>query len=232
MPNPVAAVPFYDLLQMLKKDILKNLRVMVPGSIAAVNGDGTVNVNVLLMQKVPQQGLPAGLDVAYPQLTNRPVFTVQGGGIGAVMPVTVGDECMVVFADRAIDAWYANGAAVPLPSRRMHNITDGIVLVGINSQQSPLLTPLEANEGGICETKNAMGAAVVINSETHLASIRNGTENLATILGLLMTTLLALNAALASMTTGTIASGTTQTTIAALTATLTTVQTSLEALLY
>lgn len=202
MSDQVADLPIYDILQMLKREIFRDIRVAVPAKIAAVHASGgTVDVNVMLMQKTTQQGLPNGLDVAYPQLLSCPVFTVQGGGVGAVMPVAVNDECYVLFSDRALDGWYANGSAVPLPSRRMHDINDGVVVVGLNSLQNPLLTPLAANEGGICETKNENGAAVVVNSSTHLISLFNESQNLADTLADLVTAIGALNTALGVLNT-------------------------------
>jgi hypothetical protein len=114
----------------------------------------------------------------------------------------------------------------------MHDISDGFVLVGINSQVSPVLSPLAVGEGGIAETESSLGAKVAINPTTHKVTVANATQNLATTLALLMTTLTSLNAALAAMTTGSIAAGSTQSTIAALSAVLTTVTTDLAALLY
>lgn len=183
MSNKVAAVPLYDLLQQVKTETLKGLRVCLPASISGVDpATGTVSVVIGVMQKVAQQGLPAGLALAYPELTMCPVFTLQGGGVGAVMPIKVGDECLVVFADRCIDAWFETGQPMPLPSVRMHDISDGFVLVGLNSRAKSLNTPLDPGEGGVCETGNGFGVKVAINPLTHKATIQNATQNLSTIL--------------------------------------------------
>ncbi len=130
-----------------------------------------------------------------------PVLSVQGGGVGAIMPVAVGDECMVVFSDRCISAWFATGQPMPLPDFRMHDISDGFVLVGLNSFQNLLLTPLLPNEGGTCETANATGAKVVVNSVTHKISIKNATGGLFTTLTNLNTALTALNVGLTAFAT-------------------------------
>lgn len=233
MSNKVAASPLYDIFQQLKTETFKDLRVCLPGTISGVDAaTGTVSVNPGVMQNIAQQGFPKGMDFKYPTLTMCPVFTLQGGGVGAVMPVKIGDECLIVFSDRCIEAWYRTGQANPLPSLRMHDIADGFVLVGLNSAQNKLKTPLAANEGGICATKNLTGAKVVVNSMTNLVDISNGTKNLATILGTLVTTINSLNTTLATMTTASIASGTTQTVIATYTTTFTSLIADLIALLY
>lgn len=234
MSSTITPAPWYDTLQMFKKGIFAGLRVSLPGHVAAVNADGTVDVTVDVMQNVAQQGLANGLDFKYPTLLACPTITVQGGGVGSVFPTAVGDECLVIFSDRCIDNWVKTGQATPLPSFRMHDINDGFVLVGLNSMApaSVLQTPLLPFEGGICQTKNPAGAKVVVNSATGKVSIKNGTKNLATILGTLVTTVTALNTTLAAMTTASIASGATQIVIATYTATFTTLISDLVALLY
>lgn len=237
MSNKVAPSPLYEIFKQFKSETFKDLRVCLPGKISSVNAaTGTVSVDPGVMQHISQQYLPQGLDFTYPTLTDCPVFTLQGGGVGAVMPISIGDQCLIIFSDRCIDSWHTTGQAMPLPSVRMHDISDGFVLVGLNALAkdgtTTLKTSLITGEGGICETANITGAKVVVNVLTHKVSIKNSTQDLGTILSLLLTTLITLNGLLASMTTATIASGATQTLIGALTGTLTTISTDIAALLY
>lgn len=195
MPPNVTTPHWYDVLQMLKREVFRDLRVCVPGSVSGINGDGTVNVAVGLMQHAQQRELPFGQDISYPPLVNCPVFTLQGGGVGAVMPVAVGDECLVVFSDRCIGNWILTGQPMPQPVLRMHDISDGFVLVGLNSQANNLLTPLDATEGGICTVGSAVGAKVAIDNVTDKISIKNDTAgSLLTILQLLVTGILGMTA--------------------------------------
>lgn len=232
MSSTISTPTLYDLLQQLKAETFADLRVCLPGSITAVSEEGTVSVQPAIMQVVQMSGIANGLDVPYPQFIGCPVFTLQGGGIGAVMPIEVGDECLIVFSDRALDNWIQTGTAAPLPSVRMHDMSDGFVLVGLNSMSNPIDSPLLSFEGGICETQNPMGAKVAVNSATGLVTVANGTKNLAVILGLLMTYLTALNGLLAAMTTGSIASGATQTAITGLLTQITAITADLAQLLY
>lgn len=194
MSNKVAPSPFYDILKQLKSEIFADLRVCLPGSIADLNPvTGTVVVQLGVMQNIQQTNYPKGLDFAYPQLIDCPVFTVQGGGVGAVMPVNIGDQCLVIFSDRAIDNWITTGEPNPLPSLRMHSVSDAFVLVGLNTLANPLKTSLVAlnQEGGLCETDATVigsGAKVTIQPSTHKISISNGVGG-ANSLGLILTTL-------------------------------------------
>lgn len=181
MSNKLSYPPLYDTLQQLKSEIFKGLRVCVPGSIAAVNASsGTVDVTVGLMQNIPVPGTPKGLPASYPTLTMCPVFTLQGGGVGAVMPIAIGDECLVIFSDRCISTWFQTGQPNPLPDFRMHDISDGFALVGLNSSDTPhkLVPSISAGEGGICETKTSIGARIVIDPVTHKLKLANATTDL------------------------------------------------------
>jgi len=105
------------------------------------------------------------------------------------MPITVGDGCLVVFADRCITTWFSTGQANPLPDFRMHDISNGFVLIGVNPNLTPILTPLLAHEGGICETKSATGAKIAANSTTHKITIANTSGTLLAALTTLITAL-------------------------------------------
>ena len=50
--------------------------------------------------------------------------------------ISVGDECLVVFADRSIDAWWQSGKVSNPVSARRHNLSDGFAFVGIRSLQN------------------------------------------------------------------------------------------------
>jgi hypothetical protein len=48
-------------------------------------------------------------------------------------PVAEGDECLVVFASRAIDGWWQSSGVQPPIEARMHDLSDGFVLLGFRS---------------------------------------------------------------------------------------------------
>lgn len=225
--NPPQTPPLYDTLLNLKSEIFKSLRVCLPATIKAIHlSDGTVDVQPAILQTPPKSS-----PYPYPQLLACPVVTIQGNGLEMSLPPKVGDMCLVFFADRCLDSWKQTGTPNPLPSFRMHDLSDGFALVGLNLPGHPLPTILMTGEGGL----SGATAKIAINQSTQKITIANGaggTNNLYTILSLLLTTLITLNGLLASMTTASIASGATQTAIAALTASLTTVATELALLLY
>lgn len=74
-------------------------------------------------------------DVDLPLCLDCPVQFPGGGGFVATFPVAPGDECLLVFSARCIDAWWQSGgiqsAALDL---RMHDLSDGFAILGFRSQ--------------------------------------------------------------------------------------------------
>lgn len=72
-------------------------------------------------------------NVALPLLVDCPVIFPGGGGYTLTFPIAPGDECLVVIASRCIDSWWQS-SGVQLPAEfRMHDLSDGFVLVGPRS---------------------------------------------------------------------------------------------------
>lgn len=71
--------------------------------------------------------------MSLPLLTDVPVQFPGGGGFSLTFPITKGDECLVVFASRGIDAWHALGGVQQPTAGRKHALSDAFAIVGIRS---------------------------------------------------------------------------------------------------
>jgi hypothetical protein len=81
--------------------------------------------------------------IQMPVVLDCPILWQGGGGVTATFPIRAGDECLVVFAARCIDAWFQQGwqagsasqanPAMNPPDLRMHSLSDGFALVGLRS---------------------------------------------------------------------------------------------------
>jgi hypothetical protein len=69
-----------------------------------------------------------------PALLDCPVVWQGGGDCTLTFPIKPGDECLVVFASRCIDAWWSQGGVQDPPEIRLHNLSDGFALVGLKSK--------------------------------------------------------------------------------------------------
>ncbi|WP_333986128.1 Gp138 family membrane-puncturing spike protein [Burkholderia orbicola] len=74
----------------------------------------------------------------FPLLTDCPVVWQGGGGVTATFPIAAGDECLVVFASRCIDAWWQSGGVQEQAEPRTHSLADGFALVGVRSRPRAL----------------------------------------------------------------------------------------------
>lgn len=72
--------------------------------------------------------------VNLPLLLDCPVVFPHAGGCSMTFPIKTGDECLVVFACRAIDVWWQSGGIQPPAETRMHDLSDGFVIPGPWSQ--------------------------------------------------------------------------------------------------
>lgn len=123
-----------DAMARLKSDILKSVNCVKVGRIQSFDGaKKTASVQILFKRVAP-----GGMAVSYPVLIDCPVFTLQGGGGSIKFPIAQGDHCLVLFADRNIDAWYENGTEEVPFDARLHDLSDGICLVGLNALTSSL----------------------------------------------------------------------------------------------
>lgn len=76
--------------------------------------------------------------VNLPLLQDVPVIFPHAGGCSITFPVKIGDECLVVFADRCIDAWWQLGGVQPQLCGRYHSLSDGFAIVGPWSQATKI----------------------------------------------------------------------------------------------
>lgn len=84
--------------------------------------------------------LDDGRSIKYPPLVDVPFLVLQGGGSYIQLPVKKGDYCIVLFNDRCIDGWWSSGAVQEPACQRMHSLSDGIALIGINPGGAPLIS--------------------------------------------------------------------------------------------
>lgn len=110
----------------------------LPGIVTAFDPDAmTVSVQPAVQGSVRDEN-GNSKNVQMPLLVDVPVVFMCGGGFSLTYPIRVGDEVLVVFASRCIDAWWQGGQSAPPPDSRMHDLSDGFAIVGPRSQATKL----------------------------------------------------------------------------------------------
>lgn len=112
-----------------------------------------------------------GRPVSLPVCVDCPVEFPGGGDFVLTFPVKPGDECMISFSERCIDNWFVNGQLAAPAEYRMHDLSDGIVRVGLNNQTKSIPNfrtdgvDLRSRDGNTRITLHANGTIENVSAE-------------------------------------------------------------------
>lgn len=112
---------------------LANTWTALPGEIVSIDPKRGATVQPTIQAEVTNQDGSTSV-ATIPLLLDCPVQFPEGGDTVLTFPVKPGDECLIVFASRCIDAWWQSGGVQPQAELRMHDLSDGFVLLGFRSQ--------------------------------------------------------------------------------------------------
>lgn len=123
-----------SLYKMLLDNLSNSLRVSIPGIIQDFDPQTqTATVQVAIREKIANQDLSQEW-INIPPLLDVPVVLPRAGGFVLTMPIKKGDECLVIFSDMCIDAFFSNGGVQNQLEKRRHDLSDGIAIMGMWSQ--------------------------------------------------------------------------------------------------
>ena len=125
---------FDRYVQQVVDNSLKEVHTCLPGSIVSFDSSTQIaSIQPLLKRKFVNDQ-----EVDLPLCINCPVIFPGAGGFVMTFPVEPGDECLIVFSERALDTWIQSGGAqLPLDTRR-HSLSDAIAILGLKSQPNKL----------------------------------------------------------------------------------------------
>ena len=122
-----------ELLESHAESIRASMRVGLPARVKKYNGDGTVQVELMINQ-IGQNNQ----QFVIPLLSDVPIQMLSYGPFSIVAEPQDGDEGLVHFADRCIDGWWESGnKSIPLDSR-MHDLSDAFFAPGYKSKPKAL----------------------------------------------------------------------------------------------
>lgn len=123
------------------------MRVACPGIIKSFDPVAqTVEVDLAITEDVVVNGKVEQIKVSV--LVDVPILVPRAGNFILTMPVTAGDECLVVFGDNCMDAWWQNGCPKDANGeyisqnqidKRRHDLSDGFAILGIWSQPNKIV---------------------------------------------------------------------------------------------
>lgn len=130
-----------DVLRKRDRNLSLAIRVAAPGQVRTYNA-ATQRADVVLGFRPVREGelrdepeapiVIPGVRVAWPRAS--------GGAAYLTLPLQPGDTGLLVFADRALDRWYAQGGAVDPGDARAHSLADAVFYPGLPAD-SDTITP-------------------------------------------------------------------------------------------
>jgi hypothetical protein len=141
MKSQIAPPKFEDTFLELKDNIFTTFNCHRVGRIVAFNS-ANQTANVELVDKATKEVFEGNQlitkTVDYPLLTECPVLINKGSLGGFTRPITIGEYCIVHFNDRDIDNWFENGNIQVPNTKRLHNLSDCLVSVGLFSESNSI----------------------------------------------------------------------------------------------
>ena len=129
----------------------------LPGIVKSVDfSKMTCTVQPAIMGAIVDQNNVA-TSVNLPLLVDVPIVFPSAGGFTITFPLKSGDEVLVVFSSRCIDAWWQSGGVQQAMEARMHDLSDGFAIPGPRSVPK---VPSGVSTTG-CQIRNDAGTTYV-----------------------------------------------------------------------
>tara|TARA_R110000824_G_scaffold91480_2_gene222645 strand:+ start:9066 stop:9671 length:606 start_codon:yes stop_codon:yes gene_type:complete len=116
MPEPIRKTD--SPILFIQKAITNALSSVYTSTMATITTVGTNTVNV----KIDTSGI---------ELDDVPIITLQGGGSFLQFPITVGDQCMLIFSRDSSDNWLSGSDNLVYSTN--FDVNNSFALVGINN---------------------------------------------------------------------------------------------------
>lgn len=162
--------------EMMFDTFKRQMHCAIPAIIQSYdNKRGTVTAAPALREIIynDSDGIPYNIEL--PLLLDVPILFPCGGGYVVTFPVQNGDECLVIFGDVCIDAWWQNGGIQNQAEQRRHDLSDGFAILAPFSQSK--IKNFSTFSSSIMELRNADGTQKIQLSDTAVNLVGNILKN-------------------------------------------------------
>lgn len=122
-----AAPTFGQVLRLAMRTHMSDVHVSMPGRIESYEA-GTQKASV---QPLLQLTLEDGTRQRLPVINNVPVVWPRGGGAILSFPLAAGDGVLLIFSERSLDEWLAQGGETAPDDPRSFDLSDAIAVPGL-----------------------------------------------------------------------------------------------------
>tara|TARA_R110000744_G_scaffold371921_1_gene483222 strand:- start:7 stop:591 length:585 start_codon:yes stop_codon:yes gene_type:complete len=172
----------YEVLNAALAFALSNLHTNVVCKVTAV-GAKTISCKPVVNRVID------GVSIELPEFIEVPPIFLSGGTSFDSYPITIGDSCLLIIAERCFDAWYGGSDFVSPIELRMHDYSDGFALVGVQPLAGAITIPTVAtmqgdrlafgnwnHTGNLDRTGNTNQTGNITASELHAGNGFTGTK--------------------------------------------------------
>lgn len=158
------------VLNTFKAQMFADMRVSLPARVERYDASTqTADVKPLLKDAFVEEDGTRAIE-SLPVVTNVPVVFPGAGGFRLTFPVRAGDTVLLVFADRSLDAWLAQGGEASPSDDRRHNLSDAVAIPGLHPNNAPWSG---AEEGVVTLGSDAGAAEFVATADRVLARLNS-----------------------------------------------------------
>jgi len=124
---------FTEMLDRCVHEILKGQNTAVVGHVLAFNPSKQLAQVQIGVEKLDANGKT----ITPPPIVMVPVY-FPGGQFALEFEIAKGDEGLIIFSQRCIEAWIDQGGVAPQKYRRFHDMNDALFLPGFRSQKGKM----------------------------------------------------------------------------------------------
>lgn len=126
-----------ELLNHVKARWAADLRVAIPGRVEKYDA-ATQLVDVQPLVKDRLELATSEETLQLPVITNVPLMFPGTKTWHMTFPVEAGDEVLLVFSDKSIDAWQDQGGISDPADARRHHLTDAVAIPGLKNNKNAI----------------------------------------------------------------------------------------------
>lgn len=150
-------------LNRMKENAKTEIRVSMPAMITGVNyNEMTISAQPCIKEKLRTDGGELD-DVSFPIIEDIPLVFPSSNKYCITFPVSIGDECLLIFSDLCIDSWWQSGGIQTQYEYRRHDLSDCFAIPSQMSQAKKI----NNFNGNYLEIKNnATGVKIEVMDNT------------------------------------------------------------------
>ena len=122
-----------EMMRTCFSELMKSVGTSIPGQVLGFDSGSQLAQVQVGVERVDINGN----SVALSPITEVPVY-FPGGDFCVEYQIDAGNEGLILFSQRCIDAWVNQGGTAPPPIRRFHDMSDALFIPGFRSQANKM----------------------------------------------------------------------------------------------